>query len=134
METIIIWILSALLGNLDQQKLVWVIAVLAALYAFEQVIAKVPWIRANSTCELIFDIVNALYSKFRVRAALILILVLFPAFAFAAGPFLVCAPDPGVTSFNVYGLPATINATNLPVDSTGTYGYKLEISARPPGS
>ena len=54
--------------------------------------------------------------------------------ALAAGPYLVCNPDPGTTSFNVSGLPASINATNLPVDSTGAYGFKLDLSALPPGS
>jgi hypothetical protein len=85
METITVWILSALLGNLDQDKLIWVIAVLAALYAFEQVIASLSWVKANSTCQLIFDILNALYAKFskiiKVFVVLLTVLALLLVFA-----------------------------------------------------
>ena len=68
------------------------------------------------------------------KVILILVCLLAATPVFAAGPYLVCSPDPGATSFNVSGLPAAINASNLPVDSTGTYGFKLDISALPPGS
>ena len=68
------------------------------------------------------------------RFILVVCLCLLAVPAFAAGPYLVCAPDPGATSFNVSGLPSSINASNLPVDSTGTYGFKLDISQLPPGS
>jgi hypothetical protein len=57
-----------------------------------------------------------------------------------AAPFLVCNPE-GVTlasgqtlTYNVTGLPASIAATNIVADSTGTYGFALDLATLPAGS
>ena len=68
------------------------------------------------------------------KPILILLCLMVAAPVYAAGPYLVCSPDTGATSFNVQGLPAAIPASNLPVDPSGTYGFKLDLSALPPGS
>jgi len=61
--------------------------------------------------------------------------------AMAAGPYLVCPkytytpPTTGDTlTFNVSGLPSAIAATNIPPDSTGTYGFALNLAGIAAGS
>jgi hypothetical protein len=60
--------------------------------------------------------------------------------ALAGGPYLVCAPiaytPPAGDSvtYNVVGLPATITASNIPPDSTGTYAFALSLAGIAAGS
>lgn len=51
-------------------------------------------------------------------------------------PFLVCDPqgDPGIAYYKVIGLPDNISATNIPVDSTGQFGFKLDLANLPCGT
>jgi hypothetical protein len=56
--------------------------------------------------------------------------------ALAAGPYLVCDPQPGqgVTYYVVLGLPASIDASHISPDASGTYGFKLDLAMLPVGS
>ncbi|MGO9020049.1 MAG: hypothetical protein ACLQVJ_17065 [Syntrophobacteraceae bacterium] len=72
--------------------------------------------------------------------AVILVLACFSP-VLAAGPYLVCPkytytpPTTGDTlTFNVSGLPSAIAATNIPPDSTGTYGFALNLAGIAAGS
>jgi hypothetical protein len=82
-------------------------------------------------------------SRPRMTALPIVIVCLMLAWAsvaLAAGPYLVCAPitytpPAGDTvTYNVSGLPASIVATNIPPDSTGTYAFALSLAGIAAGS
>lgn len=66
-----------------------------------------------------------------------LIVIMFLALPLTAkaSPFLVCDPQPGqgVEWYEVSGLPNGIGA-HVPVDSTGQYGFKLDLRDLPVGS
>ncbi|MGA2223575.1 MAG: hypothetical protein ABSH41_03930 [Syntrophobacteraceae bacterium] len=70
----------------------------------------------------------------------VLALLVVPVCARAAGPYLVCAPETytppagDTLSYNVTGLPATIAATNIPPDATGTYAFALNLAGIAAGS
>ena len=77
------------------------------------------------------------------KAALPMVLFVMLAWAsvaLAAGPYLVCAPITytppagGTVTYNVTGLPASIVATNIPPDSTGTYAFALSLAGIAAGS
>lgn len=53
--------------------------------------------------------------------------------AFAA-PFLVCDPQAGVEYYVVTGLPAAIDASRIPPDASGTFGFKLDLGPLAVGS
>lgn len=64
---------------------------------------------------------------------MIIILLAAPA---SAAPFLVCDPQPGqgVEWYVVTGLPAQVDGSHVAPDSTGTYGFKLDLAEMPPGT
>ena len=63
-------------------------------------------------------------------------IVMLAAVPVSAAPFLVCNPQPGagVEWYVVSGLPAAVDGSKVVVDSTGTYGFKLDLAAIPPGT
>ncbi len=73
----------------------------------------------------------------KLLCLLLLISVLALASTAFAAPFLVCDPPPTgavIDHYVITGLPSAINGANIPVDSTGTYGFKLDIGAMPVGT
>ena len=63
-----------------------------------------------------------------------LIMILVVANICLASPYLVCDPQPGVNWYEVSGLPSSIPASNVPIDSTGKYGFILDLASLPAGS
>lgn len=48
-------------------------------------------------------------------------------------PFLVCDPYQGAGYFVVTGLPAAVDGSHVAPDSTGTFGFKLDLANLPAG-
>lgn len=51
----------------------------------------------------------------------------------AGATSLVCDPQNGIDYYIVTGLPSTIDGSKVSPDSTGAYGFKLDISTIPAG-
>jgi hypothetical protein len=61
--------------------------------------------------------------------------IIFILIAGAAGATsLVCDCIVGADYYVITGLPATYNASHVPADPTGQYGFRLDISAIPVGT
>lgn len=58
--------------------------------------------------------------------------LMWPLSAIAA-PFLVCDPQADVDYYVVTGLPAPIDGSHVAPDSTGTFGFKLDLGTLPVG-
>ena len=67
----------------------------------------------------------------RFLSTIILILLATPVLA--AGPYLVCDPQPNIDYYIVTGLPAPIDGSRITPDASGVYGFKLDITTLPVG-
>lgn len=66
------------------------------------------------------------------KLILVLLIILgFVSISYAAGPYLVCDPQSGVSYYVVSGLPSGLDGSNIAPDSTNTYGFKMDISTWP---
>lgn len=68
----------------------------------------------------------------------VIIAILISVATTFAAPFLVCDPPiaedkPYIDYYEVDGLPTPLNGKDIPVDSTGKYGFKYDIATLPPG-
>ncbi len=72
--------------------------------------------------------------RFTSALLILVIILMFSGISLAAGPYLVCNPVAGATQYNVTGLPVSVPSTELNPESTGTFGFKLDLSALPSGS